>query len=88
MTAVPPIHLGRGGKANGPNGDCGPECVEARFPSRCRPLPDGWSVWWHAEHEHYVGHGPNGEESAIVCCRWAARRWVFDAAAVQGESHE
>lgn len=58
---------------NGPTGTCDPECFAVSFGAL--PMPPGYSVWWHAEHEHYQGHAPNGEESDIHADRFACRRW-------------
>ena len=48
------------------------------------PMPDGYSVWWHAEHEHYQGHAPNGDESAIDVDRYRCRRWCVEHARATG----
>lgn len=50
-------------------------CYEVRW-GALPPLPAGYSVWWHGEHEHYTAHGPRWE-SAITCDRFQARRWCF-----------
>lgn len=59
--------------AHGPDGLCLRDCYEVRFGAI--PLPAGYSVWWHGEHEHYQAHGPGGWASMVTCNRWQARRW-------------
>ena len=51
--------------------------IKIEFPKRFRPLPKGFSVWWLEGLEHYVGIGPNGEESPIQSNRFQARKWCF-----------
>lgn len=65
---------------NGPGGCCvrDRECAEVRF-GALPSLPAGYSVWRHAEHEHYQGHNPCGWESPITCDRFQARRWCLRA---------
>ena len=70
---------------NGPDGLCPGGCHQINFSPR-QALPPGWSVWWHEEHEHYQAHGPNGQESAITCRRWAARRSAILGAEAAAET--
>jgi len=65
---------------NGPDGLCVDGCGEYNF-GCLPPLPDGYSVWWHAEHEHYSAHGPGEWESVITWNPYQARRWAFAHAA-------
>ena len=64
---------------NGPDDICLPDCQEVRFGAL--PMPPGYSVWWHEEHEHYQGHGPDGAASDIHVNRFACRRWCVEHAA-------
>ena len=67
----------------GPDGMChSNECREISF-GALKPLPTGYSVWLHAEHEHYQAHGPNEWSSAITVSRWQARRWALAKAGVK-----
>ena len=63
---------------NGPDGICLPGCREVRFGAL--PMPPGYSVWWHEEHEHYQGHGPDGAASDVHVNRFACRRWCVEHA--------
>lgn len=58
---------------------CGALCREVHF-GALPPLPAGYSVWWHDEHEHYQAHAPHGDESPIHVDRFACRRWCFEHA--------
>lgn len=49
-------------------------CYEINF--GCLPMPEGYSVWWHGEHEHYQAHGPDWD-SVITCNRFDAWRWCI-----------
>lgn len=44
------------------------------------PLPSGWHVAWHESFEMYMGHGPDGWESAISWNRFWVRSWTMEAA--------
>ena len=63
----------------GPDGLCLSGCVERKF-GALAPLPEGYSVWWHEEHEHYSAHGPNEWESVITVNPYQARRWALQYA--------
>ncbi len=67
---------------NGPDGLCLSECYKVNFGAL--PMPEGYSVWWHAEHEHYQGHGPGEVESDVHCDRFACRRWCLEHARKAG----
>ena len=58
--------------STGPDGMCWGECREVKF-GALPSMPPGYSVWWHEEHEHYQGHGPDEWETAITCDRFSAR---------------
>ena len=61
----------------GPLGLCTDGCYEVRF-GCLMPLPKGYSVWWHEEHEHYQAHGPKEWESPITVDRFQARSWCLE----------
>jgi hypothetical protein len=61
------------------DGLCWGGCQRVRFGAV--PMPEGYEVWWHEEHEHYQAHGPGEWESVITCDRWQARRWAVQRAA-------
>lgn len=67
---------------NGPDDLCLSECYEVNFGAL--PMPEGYSVWWHVEHEHYQGHGPSEVESDVHCDRFACRRWCLEHAKKAG----
>lgn len=69
---------------HGPDGLCTAECREVRF--GVVPMPAGYSVWWHADTEHYQGHAPNGDESAISVDRHQCRRWCVEHAHVGADA--
>ncbi len=68
-------------KQHGPYGNCLRECCEREF-GALPPLPPGYSVWWHAEHEHYQAHGPDEWESVITVNAYHARRWALQRAEI------
>ncbi len=67
----------------GPDGRCWAGACHERHYGALPPLPEGYSVWWHGEHEHYSAHGP-GWESCITVDPYQARRWALERARGRG----
>ena len=45
-----------------PDGKCWTgDCSERHF-GALAPLPEGYSVWWHGEHEHYFEESTSSED--------------------------
>lgn len=53
-----------------------------------KPLPDGYSVWWHPNLEKYMGHGPGDWESPVCWNRFWVRRWCFQRAELRDRELE
>lgn len=45
-----------------------------------RPLPEGYSVWWHEGALMFAGHGPEGWVSGYTADPYVAQRQCYQRA--------